>query len=235
MGGGCCVMDCGFCCIFDSCSDSGCGYHPSKADTVDHSTKIANELAEMKERAHKDGEKVGNEAFIEANKAMSRFIVCLKSINDGNYGGKKLNIKVEVIEKEFEKLRQEVTSFVGNRMDERLVLTDSELSIILKEEDDEERAKNFDAFYTRIHKQAIMDLSKKIEEVIAKQFGIVDAEVRQRLKEVDVSMKNALSEYEQAEMLKRKNSLELAKKDVDSMYKITVANLLLNELNKDTK
>ena len=34
----------------------------------------------------------------------------------------------------------------------------------------------------------------KIEEVIAKQFAIVDSEIRNRLKEVDLSMKNALNE-----------------------------------------
>ena len=233
--GDCCVMDCGFCCVFDFCSDSGCGYHPTNNDTVDHSKKIADELAGMKNRAHKDGEKIGNEAFSNINQFMSQFITYLKKINEGTYGGKKLNIKIDIIEREFEKLRQEVTSFVGKRMDDRLVLTDRELSVILEEKDDDERAKNFDSFYKKIHRKAVLDLSEKIEEVISKQFAIVDLEIRDRLKEVDMSMKIALSEYEQAEKLKKENSVEWARKNIDSMYKVTVADLLLNELNRNAE
>ena len=120
-------------------------------------------------------------------------------------------------------------------MDDRLVLTDSELSIILEEKDDAERAKNFENFYKKIHEKAVLDLSKKIEEIIAKQFSIVDIEIRNRLKEVDLSTKNALKEYEQAERLKKENSVELSKKDLDFMYKITIADILLNELNRNEK
>lgn len=233
--GDCCVMDCGFCCVFDFCSDSGCGYHPTNNDTVDHSKKIADELAEMKSRAHEDGEKIGNEAFSDINQFMSQFVTYLKKINEGTYGGKRLNIKIDIIEREFEKLRQEVTNFVGNRMDDRLVLTDRELSLILEEKDDDERAKNFDSFYKKIHRKAVLDLSEKIEEVISKQFAIVDSEIRERLTEVDASMKKALNEYEQAERLKKENSAELTRKKIDSMYTVTVADFLLNELDWNAK
>ena len=166
---------------------------------------------------------------------MSQFISHLKTVNEGQYGGKKLNIKIDNIEREFEKLQQEVTGFIGKRMDDRLVLTDSELSIILEEKDDVERAKNFENFYKKIHENAVLDLSKKIEEIIAQQFSIVDIEIRNRLKEVDLSTKNALKEYEQAERLKKENSVELAEKDLVFMYKITIADILLNELNRNEK
>ena len=51
--GFCCVIDCGFCCVVDCCvfdTSSGCGYHPSENKTEAHATKIANELAAMKEK-----------------------------------------------------------------------------------------------------------------------------------------------------------------------------------------
>lgn len=52
---------------------------------------------------------------------------------------------------------------------------------------------------------------------------------------MDLSTKNALKEYEQAERLKKENSVELSKKDLDFMYKITIADILLNELNRNEK
>lgn len=233
--GDCCIADCGFCCVFDFCSDSGCGFHPSSNDTVEHSKKIADELAEMKERAHKEGEKIGNEAFSGINQFMEEFMEMLEKANNNIYGGKKLNIQIEVIKREFEKLRQEVTDFIGKQLDDKLVLTDPELSVILEEKNDNERARNFEKFYKKIHKKAVLDLTKKIEEVIAKQFAIVNFEIRNRLKEVNISMQNALNEYEQIEKLQQENSIEITKKNVNYMYKIMVANLLLNELNRNVK
>ncbi|MDN0047006.1 hypothetical protein QVN49_08280 [Megasphaera hexanoica] len=227
--GDCCVIDCGFCCIFD-CGDCG-DMKLEQVVTVDHATKTSNELDEKRKLAREEGEKEGDAVFSNINQFMKLFIEELKKINEGTYGGKKLNIKIDIIEIEFKKLRQEVTGFIGKRMEDRLVQTDKELSIILQEPDDDERAKNFEAFYQKVRRKAILDLSDKIEEVIAKQFAIVDSEIRNRLKEVDLSMKNALNEYEQAEKLKKENSIELARKDIDSMYKMTVANILLNELN----
>lgn len=50
---GCCVGNCGFCCVVDCCigdfgsssGGGGCGYSPSRNTTEDTAQKIANELA----------------------------------------------------------------------------------------------------------------------------------------------------------------------------------------------
>ncbi len=230
--GDCCVVDCGFCCIMDFCSDSGCSYHPVEKVTVDHSKKIADELAEMKERANEDGQRIGNEAFDNINIYMDQFIEHLKKINEGTYGGKQLNIKMDVIERELGKLRNEVTSFIGARMDERLVLSDSELSVILEERNDEKRTKNFDDFYRRIHKQAVLDLSKKIEEVIARQFVLVDTEIRIRLNEVDASMNQALASYMEIERMLEEKDEALANKQLESMYVMGLSDIVHDELKE---
>ncbi len=230
--GDCCVMDCGFCCIMDFCSDRGssCSYHPREKKTVDHSKKIADELAAMKSRANEEGKKIGDEAFSSINQYMSEFIQHLKKINSGTYGGKKLNIKMDVIEQEIDKLRNEVSNFIGDRLNDRLILTDSELSLILAEHNDKKRSKNFDDFYARVHKQAVLDLVGKIEEVIAKQFAMVDTEIRTRLQEVDSSMQEALQSYNDAEKLKEQQDSALAQKQIDCMYRVTIADIMSDEL-----
>ena len=229
--GDCCVIDCGFCCVLDFCSDHGCSYHPVEKITVDHSKKIADELAEMKEKASKEGVQIGNEAFDNINVYMKQFLDHLKTINEGTYGGKQLNIKMDVIQREIDKLRDEVTGFIGERMDDRLVLSDSELSVILEERDDKKRKSNFDDFYRRVHKQAVIDLSKKIEEVIARQFSLVDTEIRNRLKEVDASMNEALAGYKETERLMEEKDAALASKQVECMYLVGISDILIDELN----
>ena len=184
----------------------------------------------MKERATKEGKKIGDEAFDNINQYMNEFLENLKIINANSYGGKKLNIKIDVIEREINKLRSEVSNFIGDRLNDRLVLTDSELSVILDERDDKKRSRRFDDFYTRVHKKAVLDLAEKIEEVIAKQFAMVDTEIRTRLKEVDSSMQEALQSYNDAEKMKEQRDNSLAEKQIDCMYRATVADIMLDEL-----
>jgi len=229
--GFCCVVDCGFCCVFDSCSDHGCSYHPIEKKTVDHSKKIADELAAMKEKARKEGTQIGSEVLESINIFMRQFIEHLKTINKGTYGGKQLNLKMDVIEKELGKLRNEVKNFIGDRLDERLVITDKELSVILAEHDDKKRKKNFDDFYVRIHKQSVMDLTKKVEEVITSQFVLVDDEIRGRLKEIDTDMKKAHEDYEEIEHMMVEKDTALATKQVEYMYAINLYDIVIDELN----
>lgn len=244
--GNCCVIDCGFCCVFDFCSDNPCSYNPPpkplpnessggggyspSISAPTHETKVANELADMKERAANEGRKIGDEAFDNINTFMSQFINDLKSVNKGIYGGKKLNIKIDVIENEIEKLRDEVREFIGNKLYDRLVLTDSELSLILEERDDKKRKRRFDDFYKRVHQSAIRELADKIEDIITRQFSIVATEINNRLNEVDSSMQKALQDYDDAMQMKSQQDNSLAKKQVECMYKITVADIMLEEL-----
>ncbi len=240
MGGGCCIVDCciadcGFCCIFDFCSDSGCSYHPTQNDTVDHSKIIADELAEMKARANNEGRQIGNEAVNNINCTMKNFIELIKTINTQKVGGKQLNIKIDVIERELEKLQKEVANFIGDRLNDRLVTTDKELSVILEERDDSKRSENFENFYRRVHKKAIQDLTKKTEEVIARQFALVDSELQNRLKEVDDSMQETLRNYKEAEKQKESKDVSLASKQIECMYKADLAEIVLDELNSAAK
>lgn len=189
----------------------------------------------MKERARIDGEKIGKEAYGQINVFLNQFVSYLWKINDGVYGGKKLNIKMDVIERELHNLENEVTEFVGNRMDERLVLTDPKLSVILANEDDAERKRRFDEFYVTIHRLAVKDLGQEIKTVIAKQFAIVNKEIRDRLDEVDQSMKDALDEYRQAEKMKMEKNDDLSYKQIEYMYRIDLARILDETISKGLK
>ena len=234
---GCCVTDfCIDCDFIDRikrflCSDHGCSYHPPENNSVDHSKKIANELAAMKEKARKQGTLISSGVLEQINAFMNQFIEHLKTINSEKYGGKQLNLKIDIIESELGKLRDEVTNFIGDRLDERLVVTDKELSIILEEQDEQKRTKNFNDFYVRVHKKAVMDLTQKIEEVIARQFVLVDDEICSRLKEVDADMKKAHEDYEEMERMMEEKDTALATKQVEYMYAINLYDIVIDELN----
>ena len=228
--GNCCVMDCGFCCILDFCSDSGCDYHPVVNNTVSHAKNIADDTVVMKKRARENGRKLGQEALTSINAYMDEMMAFLAQYNQKDYGGKKLNLHLDSVKQEIAGLQKEVLDFIGNRMDEKLVETDPELSVILQEWDDDKRKKRFDEYYDRTYRQAVKDLTEKIEEVVGKQFAIVQEEIDARLGEVQQSMNKAMKDYDEA-MAAMKKQEELPKEQIKAAeYEIALADTLQKEL-----
>lgn len=236
-GGGCCV---GNCCVMDNpigdffrdkwyCGD-GCGYHPGPSKTEEHAKKIADELAEMKENIRKSTEKTENDLIDYINRNMNTLIEELKIINSKDFGGKSLNINIEGIKKKNEDLKKQVVGHIADIMDERLVLTDKELSVILEEYDDKKRAKNFDSFCIRIRKNALESLKNKIQNTIKEQSAMVRREIEARMNEVVKSMDEALYEYTTLLEAKSKNDVNIEENQIKYIYKYELSNLILDEL-----
>lgn len=248
--GFCCIADCGFCCIGDFCSDSGCSYHPSRNDTADHAKKIADETAAMKTLARAKGREIGKEllgsrpssgqdkeisqtASGGLNSYMSQLMKFLSQYNQKEFGGKKLDLHLEKVQAEIKDLQEGVLDYIGDRLDERLVETDPELSVILQERDDETRKRRFDEFYSRIHREAVIELTHKVENVIGEQFNIVREEIGDRIGEVQGSMEKALRDYQTAEKAMKEQERLPQEQIKEAEYDIALADILQKELEED--
>lgn len=236
--GGCCV---GNCCVMNNVvgdffrdifggSGGGCGYHPGPSETELHAKKIADELAAMKESIRKSSEKKEQEIIDYINRSMNDLLNMLEEINKKQYGGKSLNINIKGIRDNNESLKREVVGYIGNYMDERLVLTDSELSIILEERDDNKRNKNFDSFCKKIQNKALDGLKDKIETTVRKQETMIRREIEARLNEVDKNMKAATSAYTDIVRAKEENETEMEETRIKYIYKHGVLDVLLDQL-----
>lgn len=234
--GFCCVVDCGFCCVFDTSSSSGgCGYHPRENKTEDHATIIANELAEMKEKMAEQTQKEEIDILKSISLNMKQFIDSLEEINGGRYGGKQLNINKEEIIRQNDALSKKVIGFMAQRMEDRLVHTDRELSLILQERDKATRDKNFDDFVERVRKSAIRDLIEIIQEAVKAQSDVIDREIRGRLQEVNSSMEEEIKKYQELRELKEKRAEEMAARQSEYMFEHTLCDLLLDEVQAGRK
>lgn len=235
--GGCCV---GNCCVMDNFvgdffrdtfgSGSGCGYHPGTSETEEHAKKIADELAQMKENIRKSSEKTEKGLIEYINKSMSSLLNELYEINNQLYGGKSLNINIKGIKQKNENLKKEVVGHIGDVMEERLVLTDKELSIILEERDDKKRAKNFDDFCQKIQKNSLKSLKSKIENTVKNQEEMISKEIQTRLDEVERSMKEATEAYTEILSIKEKDESNIEKAQIEYIYKYELCNIFLDQL-----
>jgi hypothetical protein len=216
--------------IFGGGSGGGCGYHPGPSETEAHAKKIADELASMKEGIRKSSEKKEQEIIDHINKSMDELINFLESINKTQFGGKTLNINIKGIKEKNNVLAKEVVGYIGNIMDDRLVLTDKELSIILEERNDEKRGKNFDAFCKKIQSQALSGLSEKIESTVRKQEEVITKEIKIRLEEVNKSMEEAILAYNEILETKKSDESEMEKIEIKHIFKNELSSILLDEL-----
>ncbi|WP_036378732.1 hypothetical protein [Mitsuokella jalaludinii] len=193
----------------------------------------SNELADMREKADKEGRKIGDEAFEYINVYMTQFINHLEKINDGVYGGKKLNIDMDNVRHDIEELKNTVKNYIGDKINTRLVKTDPELALILEERNDTKRKSRFDEFYAKVHRDAVRSLIDDIQDIIAGEFVIVEKQIRSRITEVNESMQQAQKEYEEAGKLMEQEGNKIADKKTTYMYQIAVADLLSDELKRE--
>ncbi len=234
MGGGCCIVDNLVIDFFRDLGDEiftpSCGYHPGPCETEDHAKKIADELAKMKEEIRESSEKLEQKIIDYINKSMTGLIQQLENINKEQYGGKSLNINIKGVRQQNEDLKKEVVGYIGNKMEERLVLTDRELSVILEEQNDKKRKKNFDDFRVRIQKQALTGLSKKIEATVRKQEDMIRKEIQLRLNEVDKSMKEVTKAYTEMVDIKSQDESKMEEARIKYIYRYELADILLDQL-----
>lgn len=240
MGGGCCIGDfccvvnlgCGFCCIAEiSCSDCCVGYSSAPRDSVDHEKEVAEELANMRKRADEEAQREENDVLSKIDERINAFLRETEEYNRQNYGGKQLNINIEVLRERIDKLREEVSGFIGRKLSDRLQLKDKVLSLILDGRNKENRKQKFEDFYQDIMLEAKEALVEKIREMGEEQIAVIDDAINQRLDEVDEAMASAEIEYRALLKAYENDKMEVTVKKVDLEYRLRLCELMLYEVD----
>lgn len=233
MGGGCCVSNHPIIDFIKDifCSDSCCvGNSLGPSESERHAKKIAEELAEMKEKSEKSSTQTEQKIMDYINRSMDSFMIEIEKINQQDFFGEKLNINTKAIREKNEQLNKQVVGCISTVLNTRLVQTDKELSTILEERDEKKRKENFSAFVEKVKKQALSKLRTEIEKAVKAQSAMVSKEIKTRQKEVDTRMEESIKELTEIMEVKEKSESELKKKQVDYMYQSALCDLLLAEV-----
>ena len=237
-GGFCCIGDCCVvdCCVFNfskcgNCCVGHCSESPPKISgpsnpcsdyhedpNTKHAALINNELAEMRKRATEESKKDEAACLKDIDENIDYFVKLLEEVNQKKFGGRSLNLNIDQIKKINEKLHDDVVGFIGKQLDNRLVTTDKELSVILEERNKTKRKKNFDDFYYRVYRDAIRALIEKIETAVGEQSASIEKEIQNRLNEVNNNMSEETNAFEELQNLKAQEDSRVAEKQVEYMF-----------------
>lgn len=231
---GCCIMDNPIGDFFRDvgdfvssifCSDSGCSYHPRETKTASDAMEVANELADIKAKTRERTSMVEKGLMDFMDSGTNEIIDEIERHNVDDFDGKSLNINIKGIRQKNEALKKDVIGHFGDDIDKRLVQTDKELSLILKEKDDKKRKRNFDDFVKRVYDDAFANLKKQIEKTVNEQRETIEQEIKTRLEEVNKSMSTAENSYNEILAKKEKNE-DMAAKQINIMYENELFSIL---------
>lgn len=203
---------------------------PSSCTTSDHSKKIADELAEEKEKFRVKSEELETKVIDNLSLSMTRFLSQIEKINNQDFGGRSLNLNIEEIKRQNENLKKEVVGTFSDYLDNRFVLTDSELSVILKETNDKKREKEFKKFQKNVLAQAVDKLTEKLETTIKKQEMMIRDKIQGRLDEVEKKMGLEMKDYNDILNAKSLEEKDMGVEQIKNIYKYELAHILSLQL-----
>jgi hypothetical protein len=230
--GDCCIANCGFCCILDF--SSRCG--DSHVETKSGGTSVSNDefnaevLRDLNDRCTREAAEETDKCTDYLMTHINQMITDLSELNkQKTKNGYSLNLDVDYLTKSILDTKKSLSNYISDKVKQRLVLEDYELSVILLERDDNRRNKAVNDFYSRIFNQAQSDLIAKIKESVRDQCDLVKEQLEGRKNEIAISL---IKQQEQMIDIDQKYKEKSSKQPdlVECMFEISTANILSNQL-----
>lgn len=231
--GDCCIANCGFCCILDF--SSGCG--DSHVETRSGGTSVSNDefnaevLRNLNDRCEREAAEETDKCTDYLMTHINQMIEDLSDLNKQvTKNGYCLNLDIDYLTKSILDTKKSLTNYISDKVKQRLVLEDYELSVILLERDDKKRNKAVNDFYSRVFDQAQSELIVKIKDAVRDQCDLVKEQLDDRKNEI---AKSLIRQQEQMADIDQKYREKSSKQPdlVDCMFEISTAYMLSKQLD----
>lgn len=239
MGGGCCV---GNCCVGNVDPVKRLNIEKPKkswfenlfggdlSGNEEYTQKIAEELAKKRRLMRIESRKLEQRLIDYVNISLDRLLEELKTVNDIRYGDYSLSLNMEEVIRKNEELNSKIMGCISDKVDDRLVLTDLEMSAIMAERDDDVRTEKLNEFCSKIQKEAIMSFQTKIKKTMRRQMNLIRKEINGRIKDVENSLDESVKAY--TELLEnRKDHIAMQKNKAEYMFQKGICDCFLEILS----
>ena len=244
-GGGCCVGNCcciGNCCVgniirkikefFKGSSGSSSGgdtesYDRDKAD-IEMTLRAQQALTDFRTDTQSRSEQLENDIVKESREYLDEFLAELRRYNKIQYGRKRLNLNS--LERENRKTEDMIHGFIVKRVSKRISLDDDECTNILKMDPGDEKKEALDAFYKKVLKEAISDLSKELRNSMEKQTDNVEDKIQQRIDSIVEICETKSDEFERIQKVKESDEAKMESEQLRLSYFIALCDYGIHQL-----
>ena len=244
-GGGCCIGDC---CVMNCCvgkaikdfffgkskgSSSGGKTESYQTDTADlqATIKVQNALTEFRIDTQSRSSKLENEIIKESRIYLDSFLEDMKKYNKIRYGNRRLNINLTKIECDNRKNEDEIHGFIVKRIIKRISLDDNECLKILQMDPGKEKEKSLDAFYKKVLKEAVIELSDMLSSNMEKQTDNICDRIHQRIDSIIDVCESKTEEFETIRLRKEAGESEVEQEQLRLANIISICEIGLSCLD----
>lgn len=226
-GGGCCVGN--FCCIGNCCvgnrikefirgifgksSGSSSGGQTESYDSnnanLEMTVKVQHALTEFRTDTQSRSENLENSIIQESREYLDEFLADLRRYNKIQYGRKRLNLNLSSIERENRKTEDMIHGFIVKRVSKRISLDDDECTDILKMEPGKKKEEALDAFYKKVLKEAISELSGELRNSMETQTDNVEDKIQQRIDSIVDLCETKSDEFKRIRQVKESDEAKM--------------------------
>lgn len=244
-GGGCCI---GNCCVKDCCvinligrikdffksSGSSSGGNDDNYDrekaSMEQTIKVQNSLTKFRTDTQSRSAKLENEIVNESREYLDEFLSELRRYNKIQYGRKRLNLNLNSLERENRKTEDMIHGFIVKRVSKRISLDDAECTDILKMDRGKQKEEALDAFYKKVLKEAISDLSQELRNSMEKQTDNVEDKIQQRIDSIVEICETKSDEFERIQKVKESDEAKMESEQLRLSYFIALCDYGIHQL-----
>lgn len=204
-------------------------YDPEKA-RMEETIRINNILTEFRINVESQSDKLEKNILDESRKSLDDLIKYLRSINNREYAGKRLNLNLERIQRENRKTEDLIHGYIKKKAQKRVSLDDAECLSILKMPAGKEKELKMTQFADSVIKEAILELSDLIKRSMDNQCVNLIGQIEDRLQNAMLLSKEKLHKSKEIEQLKKKDKISLQNEQVNIGCLIAIIDLADKQL-----
>lgn len=196
--------------------------YDSQTASLQETMRINQSLTEFRLDIERESDQLERDVIKESRYTLDQFLKSIRAYNNKIYGGRKLNINIDAIERENRDTEDMIHGYIKKRVQKRVSLDDNECLEILKMQKGSQKSAAMKRFMDKVLRDALSDLSNELRKITYKQCDNVIDKIQSRLYDIEESSADAVTQFEAISLMRESDEVGLETKKAEYMCNISM-------------
>lgn len=189
-------------------------------------------LTAFRTRSENACDRLENDVLMESREYLDNLMEFLENINQKSYGGQKLDIKLDRVERDARRTEDTIHGYIKKRIQKRVSLDDDECKKILAMDKGKEKEEAMTDFLNNVLRQALHDLTGEIRKTLNTQLKNIEEQITNKIDSYKILTDDKMAQFKEIESLKDTDEESLAEKVLVLGYKCSLCELGIGVLEE---